>query len=308
MEQITCFKCLGPLLNGESRYGLHVDCFTAWFKVQESEKFVSIIQHAINSTAKGVPQESQFNSSFFEGAFKKYSTDLGPVSYILKMKQDGHPELPEVEYVCNQLGVLLGLPLAEHFMINFMGENTFVTKNFIKKGGTPSNLNHIYKYLKEEEFYDCETIINIIKAQTKLPKHVQTFIQVIIFDALILNHDRHGKNLGFVVTASNTHLAPIYDNVSYLGLYTGEWLKADLEQPGKVGVKDNPSPSITEYVYEFRRLGYEDDVIELFDKIKIVKVEEIIDKSFCSIDMKEALKRTFNKRYKELENAISSRS
>ncbi|HEY8270485.1 MAG TPA: HipA domain-containing protein [Pseudobdellovibrionaceae bacterium] len=301
-----CLKCLEPIVSEEHKYGLHSDCFIAWFKVSSEHEFVSIKQHSVTSQEPGKkPKENQFNTSFFHGMFKKYSADLESSSFILKMRQSDAPEIPEVEYVCNQIGHALGLPVAEHYLINFMGEQTFVTRNFIKKGGASSNLDHIYKYVKEDQAYSCEVLIEIIKEQTKRPYHVETFIQTILYDSLIANHDRHGRNLGFIVMSSASVLSPIYDNVSYLGLFAGEWLKADLNQPGKVAVLGVENPSMTEYVLEFRRLGYDEVVREFYSKIKPPKVIDLIEKSFCSDLMKQALIKMFKKRYKELEDALN---
>jgi len=44
-----------------------------------------------------------------------------------------------------------------------------------------------------------------------------SFIQVIVFDALIANQDRHCDNWGVLVNRHGVHLAPIYDNGSSLG-------------------------------------------------------------------------------------------
>src|SRR5205814_655011 len=83
-----------------------------------------------HSSAISEPQ----NTSFFHGRFKKYSAELGGVPYILKMRQTEAPELPEVEYLCNQIGKFLGVPVAEFFIVSFERDKVFVTKNFIKPG------------------------------------------------------------------------------------------------------------------------------------------------------------------------------
>lgn len=302
----NCLKCLKPLQGTSIKYGLHLDCFSVWFKGSTDDEFVSLKQQSSNSPALNNKSKTySYNTSFFHGMFKKYSADLGSASFILKMRQDDAPELPEVEYVCNQIGALIGIPVAEHYIINFLGDQTFVTKNFIKKGGTASDLSHIYKYLLEKQEYSCETLLKIIEEQTKRPFHIEVFIQTVLYDALIGNHDRHGSNLGLVVTPTSVSLSPIYDNVSYLGLEKGEMLRADFEPSGKIAVKDDLEPSMKEYVLEFRRLGHEDVVRAFHAKIKMAKIIELIDKSFCSSLMKEALTKMVTKRFKELENALT---
>lgn len=302
-----CFKCLQSIPEGQAKYGLHVGCFTTWFKASQDDEFLSLQKQASASQDPGKRgKDSAHNTSFFHGMFKKYSADLGGESFILKMRQDNAPELPEVEYLCNQIGAHLGLPVAEHFIINFLDDQVFVTRNFIKKGGTSSTLDHIYKYLPDGHEYDCESLIKIIAEQTKRPFHVETFIQIALYDALIGNHDRHGRNLGFVVMPSSTVLSPIYDNVSYLGLERGQMLKADFNPAGKIGTQSNQKePGMKDYVHEFKRLGHDDVVKSFHAKIKLPRIIEIIEHSFCSDLMKSALSRLVRKRFAELENALT---
>lgn len=303
-----CLKCQKPIGDGHTKYGLHVDCFVTWFKASSTAEFISLRQENSSSQnpANRPSKNSAHNTSFFHGMFKKYSADLGGASFILKMRQDNAPELPEVEYVCNQIGNTLGIPVAEHFIIDFFGDLVFVTRNFIKKGGTSSTLDHIYKYLREDQEYDCETVIHIIAEQTKRPFYVETFIQTTLFDALVGNHDRHGRNLGFIVTPSVVVLSPIYDNVSYVGLEHGPMLKADFNPAGKIGTQANPKePGMNDYVIEFARLGYEDATKSFYQRTHLPRIHELIDRSLCSDPMKDALKRLIMKRFKELENALA---
>src|SRR5476649_532417 len=129
---MNCLKCriqIDPL--SSAHYGLHPDCFTEWFKASKTAEFVSL-QRRSSTSDKATYQPPQ-NTSFFHGKFKKYSADLEGQSYILKMRQEEAPELPEVEYLCNQIGNALSVPVAEFYYIDFNGDKTFVTKNFINQ-------------------------------------------------------------------------------------------------------------------------------------------------------------------------------
>ena len=149
-------------------------------------------------------------------------------------------------------------------------------------------------------------MIDIIADQTKRPFHVETFIHTVLYDALIGNNDRHGRNLGFIVMPSSIVLSPIYDNVSYLGLESGKMLKADFNPSGKIGTKAVTSnPGMKDYVEEFIRLGHDDIIRAFHSKIKLPKLIEAIEGSFCSDLMKDALKRMVTKRLKELANALA---
>ncbi len=219
------------------------------------------------------------------------------------MRQDEAPELPEVEYLCNQIGKLLGVSVAEFYFIDFNGDKTFVTKNFINPGA-PTDLQHIYHFRPGNK-HSCEGIIHVIAEKTQLPHDVKMFIKTILFDSLIGNHDRHGRNLAFITTAKNISLSPIYDNVSYLSLESGNMLKADFNPIGKISTNTTLEPSMRDYVKELERLGFRDDIQEFYKSIKLSQLYQIIDKSFCSTLMKEAIKTLIQKRFMELENELS---
>lgn len=303
----VCLKCRHPLLAGqEVTYGQHEKCFLNWFKLSESAEFSSLVRQSAESKDPLAGKKLRsFNSSFFHGKFRKYSADLAGESYILKVRDPQAPELPEVEFLCNQIGASLGLPIADYFIIELFEEKTFVTKNFIRKGMGVSNLTHIYHYLKDEK-YTCEAIIEILQRETKRPYDVETFIHTCLFDTLIGNHDRHGRNLALVVTQQRTALSPIYDNTSYLGLETGSFLNADFNPTGKIHTLKSNEPTVKEYINEFDRLGYGDQVKSFRHRINFQKIISLIHESFCSESMKQAIQRLFEKRAKEFINEAAN--
>jgi hypothetical protein len=84
-----CYKCQKPIKNA-SWYGLHINCFKKWFKVNSLEKFQNIISQRQNN-------DKIINLSFFHGKFRKYSATLGKNKYILKIEEKKFPELPANE-------------------------------------------------------------------------------------------------------------------------------------------------------------------------------------------------------------------
>jgi hypothetical protein len=303
---MECLKCR-KTIDGRSKYGLHEQCFVNWFKVDLKIEFESLVQRSVNGAISSQDLErkrSPNNTSFYHGKFKKYSANLGLNNYIIKMREEKDaPELPEVEFLCNQIAHRLSLPVPEFYYIDFYTEKVFVTKVFIKKGAGISNLEHIYKFRSDEK-HNCETLAQVIKETTKLPYDVEIFFNSILFDALIGNHDRHGRNLAFIVTSSKTNLSPIYDNVSYLSLVSGPILKADFNPTGRISTADTNEPSMRDYVKELKRLGQRDLINIFYSKIKLTNIDQLIENSFCSDLMKEALTKLIHKRFKELEDAL----
>lgn len=233
---------------------------------------------------------------------------LGGRSFILKMRQTEAPELPEVEFLCNQIADELMVPVANFYLINFEGDLVFVTENFMQHS-KPMDLQHIYHF-RDGSKHNCKDLIDIVARHAKRPYDVKILVKTILFDSLIGNHDRHGRNLGFLVTPNQTMLAPIYDNVSYLSLESGNMLKADYNPTGRIATEHTEEPSMRDYVQELRKLGFKSEVDSFFTKLVvqrgIEKIEFLIENSFCSPFMKQALKKLIWKRYTELRNEYES--
>ena len=283
-------------------YGLHASCFQQWFKTEHLEEFVSLQKRTGKGSSGETTAPSSQNTSFFHGKFKKYSANLGQHAYILKMRQEDAPELPEVEYLCNQIGDLLEIPIAQCYLINFNGERTFVTKNFISPG-EPINLEHIYHFRADDQ-HSCEGIIQSLIKHSHNTEDVPIFIKTLLFDALIGNNDRHGRNLAFLVMANNTALSPIYDNVSYLSLEQGNMLKADFNPTGKISTQATKEPSMCDYVIELNRLGYKEKILSFYNTVNLPKINQVIDESFCGDLMKMAIKKLIKKRFEELHHVL----
>lgn len=299
---MLCLKCLKPLGSEPANYGLHYSCFSQWFSVPGNAEFQNLMRRGAASDRDEYNSYQSVNNSFFHGKFKKYSAVLGDASYILKMRQIEAPELPEVEYLCNQIGSLLSIHVAEYFAIRIGSEIVFVTKNFISNKGI-ADLQHIYHFRSDKD-HSCEGLIQTVKIQTGKPYDVNVLVNTILFDALIGNHDRHGRNLAFIIKPNLIILSPIYDNVSYLSLEEGEMLKADFNPTGKICTSKTLEPSMKDYVAELKNLGFKNEIESFFSRVKITKINFLIENSFCSDNMKSALKRLINKRYEELKNAL----
>lgn len=119
-----CLKCHNSFTKRDRVwYGLHHSCFLEWFQLETELEFTSVNRESL---AKGDEsnKEALWNSSFFQGKFRKYSASLGRSSYILKVKEAQAPELPDVEFICNQIAAMIRLPVPDFYLIDFLGERT----------------------------------------------------------------------------------------------------------------------------------------------------------------------------------------
>jgi len=306
-----CYKCLQEILPSDQKhYGLHAQpCFQVWFQ-DALDPFTNDITLPVFKSLMIKSQTESLSdsvlSSNFQGRYKKYSAELGAKHYILKVQENDYPELPATEYLCNQIADLLKIPVPNYYLIRFEENDnnfvSFVVENFmaILNG---ANLKHIYHYLnKLPDDFNCETILEVIKTNSIRKKDVDVFVNMCLFDALIGNHDRHGKNFGFVETSEGKILAPIYDNPSYVGIEEF-FLTSDLEPKGKIATHKTDNPSMKDYVREFKRLGFQEIIAIFHKRVKLKEIFFLIDNAFISENRKNALKKLILKRHAELLSA-----
>ena len=177
-----------------------------------------------------------------------------------------------------------------------------MTRNFMQdyKGGT---LNHIYKFLpKGEKNYNCKNIINVLLQKTK-PADVARFIEIALFDSLIGNNDRHGRNLGIIESAKHRRLAPMYDNPSYFGIESSELIDADFNISGCIGTSTSDKPKLLDYIQEFQSLGFEKVCLNFLKKA-VRQSPKIIEELKCSAiskRRKKAFIKFLNKQLRSME-------
>lgn len=298
---MNCYKCLNPV-EGEGVHGLHEQCFSEWFQVKPSEREFSL---TMKTAGNSNDPAAHLNSSFFHGKFKKYSARLGGSGYIIKVRQEPFVELPAAEYLCNQIAKALLLDVPDFFLIKLEGQtDAFVCKNFMEQY-PDSNLLHLYRLMGEKPF-DLENIMQVILAETGDERDVERFARVCLFDALIGNHDRHGRNLAFIQTPKGKALSPCYDNPSCLAIEEEWLLKSFLEPCGKIHTSTSSEPTIKDYAIEFRRLDKEFVLQEFADAVNLQKIANLISNAFISNTRKEAFLKLIERRYHELQRVLKN--
>ncbi len=119
MKKIKCFKCREAIKN-QSIYGLHTDCFQQWFAVQDSSEFYNLdFKKARSYSSSPTVKFTKNKDSFYHGRYHKYSAKLGDRQYILKVEESKFPDLPAMEYLCNQIASHLGLKVPSYYLIQF---------------------------------------------------------------------------------------------------------------------------------------------------------------------------------------------
>lgn len=303
-----CLKCKHELIQSDAVYGLHKHCFDQSFGTAESTEFRDLDPKKSSHTSSGShPEIRKQKNTFYHGIYLKYSARLGSTEYILKVEEPRFPELPLVEYLCNELASILKIDVPPYHLIDFNGRLAFVTRNFMQD--YTGTLVHIYNYLPEgENHHNCEEIIKAIMEQTGKLSEVNKFIHICLFDALIGNNDRHGRNLGIIVTSSLKKLAPMYDNPSCLGIEDDFFLVSDINPSGSIWTKDSKHPKPTDYIKEFQRLGYEDLVNAFIAKViaQSSNIITIVQNANLSQKRKNALIKLLNKRIEEFNHAKES--
>ncbi len=305
---MDCCKCLREIRNGHTiQHGLHKACFTEWFSLSSGEDFSNVIvKNGTSKERKKAAEESARNSSFFHGKFKKYSATLAGHSYILKVKDNDFPELPATEYLCNQIAGYLGLNIASYYYIRFEGKlETFVTKNFMRDL-SQSDLVHLYHYLKKNQDFSCESIMKVIADKTGRLADIERFVELCLFDSLIGNNDRHGRNLALVQTKKGLFLSPFYDNPSYLGIEEDALLEAQIEPAGSIITSETKEPLMVHYVREFTKLGYGHLVAKFHAKVKLSEIFSLVDKAFLSGKRKKAIKALIERRQRGLTHGAAA--
>lgn len=310
---MICYKCLREIditdENTNIKHGLHSKCFHEWFEIDYLKQDLDFESLALRSGESSYSNDDLINTSFFVGAFKKYSARLNNKMYLLKVVMSQYPDLPKIEYICNLIAKSLDFDVPNFYLIKLENNlDCFVSYNFMQNHSR-ANLVHIFHFLDQRkrrnvEYYNCKNLLDIIKNKTSSYGDIVKFIEICLFDALIGNHDRHVRNIALIQNTKRFILSPIYDNPSYIAIEDECLLGAMHEPYGKIATDDSLNPTIKDYISEFKKLGYEEEVLAFIKRINLDLIKKIIQKPFVNIKRQEALIRIISRRYNEALDAI----
>ena len=143
--------------------------------------------------------------------------------------------------------------------------------------------------------------------QKTKPADVARFIEIVLFDSLIGNNDRHGRNLGIIESAKRRQLAPMYDNPSYFGIESDSFMDFDFTISGCIRTSISKEPKLLDYIQEFQSLGFEKICMKFLKKAlrQSQKIVEEIEFSEISKKRKKAFIKFLNKQLKIIKDCYN---
>lgn len=294
----NCLYCYRPLLKGER--DMHASCVRKFFGTtalpvldytaeQLDQLALRIIQDQTSLT--GVQPKLSLHLAEHEG--RKRLTIVGLWGgYICKPKTSLYEQMPEVEDLTMHLAEVARIDVVPHTLMR-MADNTlcYLTRRIDR---TPAgekiameDMCQLTERLTEHKYKSSyERIGKAVLRYSTLPKmDVTNFFELVLFSWLTGNNDMHLKNISLYEAADGIRLTPAYDllNSVIINPKDDEELALTLNGRKKRLRKDD-------FIQPAISLGIERVVVErLINKyFKLLpKFEDVIQKSFLSVELKE---------------------
>ncbi len=150
--------------------------------------------------------------------------------YIAKVGSKWYPVESVTEQLLTRVGQLYGVRIADSQLRIVGNQVRFLSRYFLKKGESLFHGIDLFKhYLRDEQlveeiararqeqdFYTFQTVREAI--QDRFPEHVddimEGMVEMLTFDAIVGNNDRHPANWGVVVAATGSsppRFSPVFD-------------------------------------------------------------------------------------------------
>lgn len=173
------------------------------------------------------------------------------IGYIAKTGQKWYPAESVTEYLLNKIGETIGLKIAESRLAYIGGQIRFMSKYFLKKDDILVHSAEIFAgylsgdrgFVEEIEKADlARSLFTFQFAQLAIKEMFPTdfeditnsFVELLVFDAIVGNNDRHIYNWGVITDVSGKkkpRFAPIYDTAR--GLFWNDSQDKLLEMQGQ---------------------------------------------------------------------------
>ena len=129
-----------------------------------------------------------------------------------------------------------GKNIVEFFTLHYSELFEMLSKNDPKKDFAIDNLEVILAAMEKRirEFYAFKSDITDSKIEEKIILSRKRAIQMIVYDCLYGNNDRHDENWAMRRTPQDIEMYPIYDNERVLGLYENQTLIENALNTNKV--------------------------------------------------------------------------
>jgi serine/threonine-protein kinase HipA len=164
-----------------------------------------------------------FINSSSLGVYTKYIRVVNGTKYLVKSgRGDGKSKTsilePVTECICYELAKLMGIDCAEYTLEEKYGELLSLSKWFYddtkEKFYSANKLMKILDISRENLYENLIGNISNIK---------QDLNNMIVYDYIVNNTDRHLKNFGFLEMDNELRFAPIYDNGLALGSHLDDY-------------------------------------------------------------------------------------
>ncbi len=221
-------------------------------------------------------------SSIYGGSVLKYGSVFGDETLMLK-KSDTYKDMASMEIATNQIASsIFKIEVPKFYEVKDEYENEyFGSVDFTTNADSQREVVHFERVMPEFPIdWSCEGIIKKINEISDFKeKDINSFIKILMFDAVIGNDDRHSKNLAFLKDGYKIGLSPCYDNCpSVVFLVDKKYeINKDDSVAGVISVSNECGDNVTNYVTELVRLGYKSDVINLLKSINELEISKIID-------------------------------
>lgn len=226
--------------------------------------------------------------------------------YLLKPPTALYPQLPEVEDVTMHLAQLAKIKTAPHSLIRLQSGNlAFVTKRIDRtKNGklAMEDMCQLTERLTEDKYHGSyEQIAKAIQRHSVTPGlDVVNFFELVLFSFLTGNADMHLKNFSLLEQPGlGMVLSPAYDLVNTALVHPADEEEMALTLNGR-----KKKLTKQDFVAAMNTLKLEEKQQEMiFNKMAIAwpHWQELIDRSFMSVEFKEQYKSLLKERMNRIK-------